>query len=91
MTHNVLKGMKNKFLRFLFFELLMILFIIFKFFYQDFFWASQKMSNVLNRIFVLMSFFFERFLVFEIWSFLNWGFVKNLEEILAKYAGDANK
>ena len=50
-------------------------------------YLSQNMCNVLDQIYVFMRFFFVRFLVFEVWlilySTVNWGLAKNLEEIFA--------
>ena len=40
-----------------------------------FFLSFQKMSNVLKQIFVFLSFFFVRFLVFELWSILYFTFI----------------
>ena len=68
---NVLKRMRNQFLRFLFFELLIILFTIFKVFSTKNVKMMLSLENVLcsDRSFSSPE-FFVRLLVFELWSIL---------------------
>ena len=71
LLRNVLKLLKKKKLRYLFFGWVINNFVhnfqVFLTEFLGFFRASQKMRNVLKWIFVFMS-FFVRFLVFELWS-----------------------